>query len=109
MIAPGLRLVAFPQAAAILSRAPSAPTSGAAESRQRGHAAPALAQAPQRAPGSRTELSASAGSSSGGGSSPSLFLALLALTCLVWLYERVRLPSVAYRPVAFVSLLERPG
>jgi len=58
----------------------------------------------------RTDLSASAAGSSsgGGGASPGLFLALFALTCLAWLYERLLLPSVAWRPVAFVSLLERP-
>jgi hypothetical protein len=57
----------------------------------------------------RIDLSASAGSSSGGGPSPSLFLALFALMCLAWLYERLRLPSVAWRRIACVSLPERPG
>jgi hypothetical protein len=103
-------LVGLPQAAT-LPLAPTARTSGAAGSRQSGRAAPALADAPQPARGSRTESSASAGSSSGGGgSSPSLFLALFALTSLAWLCQRLRLPSsVARRPAAFVSLLERPG
>jgi hypothetical protein len=39
-----------------------------------------------------------------------LFLILIALVALTrLLYERLRLPSFCWRPVAFVSLLERPG
>jgi hypothetical protein len=73
----------------------------------------ALAAVGRPAPGGLgTGLSASAGTSSGGGFSPSFFLTLLcALAGLLarLLSERLRLPSVFWRPAAFVSLLERPG
>jgi hypothetical protein len=58
-----------------------------------------------------TGRSAAPGGSSGSGFSPSFFLAILfTLPGLGHLLsERLRLPSVVWRPVAFVSLLERPG
>jgi hypothetical protein len=76
------------------------------------HPAAAPAAARQPAPGSRSGFSLAPGSSSGGGGfSPSFFLAIiLALAGLAHLLcERLRLPTVVWRPVAFVSLLERPG
>jgi hypothetical protein len=84
----------------------------AAAANASGHAAQATADQP--APGLHTGLGSSpAGGSggSGGGFAPIFFLAIL--TALVGLarlsYERLRLPSFTWRPVAFVSLLERPG
>jgi hypothetical protein len=119
-------VIAAPQPASIValqhpapSVAPSAPTSGAllepalaAPAPAQGHRVGAALAAPgQPAPGVQTGLSGAPGGSSGGGFSPSFFLAtLLALAGLARpLCERLRLPSVAWRPVAFVSLLERPG
>jgi hypothetical protein len=57
-----------------------------------------------------TGVAASTGTSSGGGFSPTFFLVLLAaLVSARLLYERLRLPDFTWRPVAFVSLQERPG
>jgi hypothetical protein len=63
------------------------------------------------APAAPTGLAASAGGSAGGGFSPSFFLALLvALAGLTRLLsERLRLPSVIWRPTVFIALQERPG
>jgi hypothetical protein len=95
------------------SSALSEPTLAAAPAPGQGHRAgdaPATA-AGQPAQGAPTGLSAAPGGSSGGGFSPSFFLVIvLALAGLARLLcERLRLPSVIWRPVAFVSLLERPG
>jgi hypothetical protein len=89
------------------------PLAAAASPLQATYAVPAIADSPSRpAPANGTAgLAASTGSSSGGGFSPSLFLALLvalaSLACL--LSERLRLPSIVWRPAVFVSLQERPG
>jgi hypothetical protein len=67
--------------------------------------------APPDRPRRTTGLAASTPSSSGGGFSPSLFLALLValagLACL--LSERLRLPSQVWKPAIVVSFQERPG
>jgi hypothetical protein len=71
----------------------------------------AIAATGQQARGVPTGGSAAPGGSSGSGFAPSFFLAILfTLPGLGHLLsERLRLPSVVWRPVAFVSLLERPG
>src|SRR5439155_6475854 len=75
-----------------------------------GNAGTGVADSQLPVPDLGTGLGASSGGS-GGGFSPTFFLVLLsALVCLArLLYERLRLPSFSWRPVAFVSLLERPG
>jgi hypothetical protein len=74
-------------------------------------AADATATAPAGpAPLTQSGLSA-AGTSAGGGFSPTFFLALLvAFAGLARLLsERLRLPHVAWRPTVFIALQERPG
>jgi hypothetical protein len=72
---------------------------------------PAFAARGRAPPCPKNGLTDSGTTVSGGGFSPTFFLAFLAafarftrLMC-----ERVRLPALIWRPAAFVSLLERPG
>jgi hypothetical protein len=73
-------------------------------------AAPTPAPAVPRPPVPSTGVAAGAGGFSTG-SGPNTFAVLVALMSLAALgfAARLRIAPVAYRPVAFISLLERPG
>jgi hypothetical protein len=66
---------------------------------------------PGPAPTSGGSAGSGAASAAGGGGSPSFFvtLAIALVAIALLLFERLRLPALIWRPVAFVSLHERPG
>jgi hypothetical protein len=99
-----------PQPALAAFASPTAVSTSLLASTDRAVSRTGLGGAHPTAPDLRTGLAGSAGASGGGGFAPSFFLVLLALVALAQLmYERLRLPSFTWRPVAFVSLQERPG